>query len=221
MIRIALFCVALSLVVVAQAAYAEGPCPAGQIDVDSKCGGGYCTPVCAPIQNYGGGAGRAPQPQGEITTLGMETIAATNGRNAVLQALNKYGPGHWKFVPGKAGNCYGASYFSSKGVFQVTTDGGILLMGADLPVGYRLKSKQFNVVLVTTGNNPITASARPTDYVPILVLLPPLDLEKIFGADRLNVRVQSNGHTIFALDVPGALKVREKIRQCKQLSASK
>jgi len=224
MSKIALIGLALSLVVVAETAYAEGACPAGEIDIDSKCGGGYCTPVCAPIQNYGGGSGRAPQPQGEISTLGLQTIAGMNERRLALQALRSLGPGHWNFGKGKPGNCYAAGFVSSKGGITVPSDGGLLLVGPEIPVEFSAKPKHVHVVVVTTGGTPIQATARQAHYVPMmgsLQFMPPFDPEQVFTADRLNIRVQSNGKTIFSLDVPDGLKVREKIRQCKQLSGIK
>jgi len=223
MSRIALIGVALSLVIVAEAAYAEGACPAGEIDVDSKCGGGYCTPVCAPIQNYGGGSQQAPQPQGEITSLGLQTWAASNHRSRALQALSSYGAGYWKFPPGgKAGNCYAASFISRQGAVMIPGTGGLLLMGPDIPVDWAAKVKHISVVVVANGGNPIRTSAQQSQYISMLGSLaipPPIDLEKIFSADRVNIRVQSSGHTIFSMNVPEGLKVRDKILRCKQLSA--
>jgi len=225
MSKSALFGVALSLVVVAEAAYAEGPCPQGSIDVDQRCGGGFCQPVCAPIQNYGGGGSQqAPQPKGELTTLGLQTWAASNHRSRALEALRSYGAGYWKLPKGKAGNCYAASFISSQGAVMIPGEGGLLLMGPDIPVDWAAKPRQVDVVLVANGGDPIRARARQSQYISMLGSLaipPPIDLERIFTADRVNIRVQSNGRTIFAMNVPGGLKVREKILQCKQLSASR
>jgi len=55
-----LFLIIIGLAI--QPIHAEGPCPSGQIDIDQRCGGGYCQPVCAPIQNYNNNYAPPPPP---------------------------------------------------------------------------------------------------------------------------------------------------------------
>jgi len=77
-----LFLVMLGLSI--QMAYAEGPCPQGEIDIDQRCGGGVCQPVCAPIQNYNNNYAPPPPPIRWIEQCGAIALGVTQNNSKIL-----------------------------------------------------------------------------------------------------------------------------------------
>jgi len=97
------------------------------------------------------------------------------------------------------------------------------MIGPDVPVDGTAARRLINVVVVPPRGSPIRTVALTAPIVPMvgglkLGVKTPFDPEMLFSTDRVSIRVLSNKRIIFAVDLTGGLKVRDKIRQCKQLS---